>query len=74
MPDQRAINSLSQRVSSASEALEVALRRAGYDPRDLTELPDPGGCPCPLAGAIREWKAANEALDQAHARTTGWRH
>jgi hypothetical protein len=50
----------------------MALRRAGYDPRTLDTLPEPGDCGCGLAGAIREWRAANDALDQAHARTGGW--
>ena len=72
MPDQRAINNLSRRVASAREALGMALRRAGYDPRTLDTLPEPGDCGCGLAGAIREWRAANDALDQAHARSGGW--
>lgn len=71
MPDQRAVNALSYRVASARDALEVALRRAGHDPRALDELPDPGECGCPVAAAIREWTAANEALDAAYARPIG---
>ena len=72
MPDQRAVNNLSQRVASAREAVSHALRRAGYDPSTLDVLPEPGDCTCPLAAAIHEWRAANEALDNAYARTGGW--
>lgn len=71
MPDQRAVNALSYRVASARDAVDVALRRAGYDPRTLTELPEPGDCTCALAQAIHEWNAANEALDRAYARPIG---
>ena len=72
MPDQRAVNNLSQRVVSARAALAMALRRAGYDPATLDQLPEPGECRCGLALAIHEWRAANEQLDQAYARTSGW--
>lgn len=74
MPNQRAVNSLSLRVVSAREAMEMALRRAGYDPAALDQLPDPSDCTCPLAAAIHEWNAANAALDEARAQAHGWRY
>jgi hypothetical protein len=74
MPDQRAVNNLSQRVASAREAVDQALRRAGYDPATLDALPEPGECRCALALAIHEWRAATEELEAAHARHAGWRY
>jgi hypothetical protein len=72
MPDSRAVMNLSQRVASAHAAVEQALRRAGYDPATLDALPEPGDCGCGLALAIREWRAANLALDAARERVAGW--
>ena len=74
MPNQRAVNALSQRVESAREAVRAALYRAGYDARTLDQLPEPGDCTCPLAAAIHEWKAANAALDDAWAQPHGQRY
>lgn len=71
MPDQRAVNNLSAAWWSARQAVEVELRRAGYDPRTLDELPEPGACGCALATAITRWREIEDRLDVARRRPIG---
>lgn len=73
MPDLPAVKALQQARASAHEAVTIALRRAGYDPRELDALPEPGECDCSLATAIRRWHEVNAALDAAQRRSSGWR-
>ena len=74
MPDIRAMRAIGARRAGLREQLADQLTRNGYDPKTLDALPDPGECPPKLAQAILAWREVNDALDQAEARTSGWRY
>ena len=74
MPDQRAINALSGAWHSAREAIHAQLRRDGYNPWTLKELPAAEERSPLLAAAIERWQAIEDGLDAAWARPIGRRY
>jgi hypothetical protein len=68
------MNAVADAWHRTRDALADELRRAGYDPRTLTELPCPDTTGPALARAIRAWRAEDERMQDAQTRTSGWRY
>ena len=68
MLDSRTMGRIRLARQSARSEVDMALRRAGYDPATLEELPDPGTCDCHLAATIRRFQEAERELTAAEDR------
>ena len=68
MLDSRTMGRIRLARLSARSDVDMALRRAGYDPATLDALPDPGTCDCALAEAIRRFQVADSELTAAEDR------